>query len=337
MQHEFPTLVITRATAHAFMSSALDAAVPHRAQTHDHRAAPESPVLCALRCAQVQALGFHPADARIIATHLLQPELYDKRVEEELLMAAAGWLAEQHRGLLAHASQSIGCDPVAIDDLAFFLDVQLNAARRCGRPLCDAFSFKGRTLKSLGRLVQAHRREALVSLRRHGREDNAFPAARAAEYWHTVLLWDEECSRMLDRLQPPRTDAAEWELSPLDDRRWPATVRVPGIGDVPGEWHMRELCTLDEVREEGEQQQNCLRHQLDPPDYGEFLWSLRFHPDAPLQLPDDVPLRATVQTSYTQVEMAEGPDNTPCSPEVVEALCEWAEENGVDIDDVQFL
>jgi hypothetical protein len=272
----------------------------------------------ALRCAQLQTLGLDPAAASTVAPLLLPPLPCADAGEEQFLLAAARFLVEQKvivREHPAHDAELRRCGfrssdtwfelagerdvPVRMADLAFFFEARLRDAEQQGQPLCEAFSFSGRTADSVLRLAVNHRREALVDAVA-GEGAPAAAGRRALSPWSQErerfggleltgthrrhlpafqLSWDAECSRMLQQ----RVDAADGaQACPFDgddaasmtatcgsidldlpDMRWDAVVNCEYAGGMDGQlaghWHMKQLRTKRQLRREGEAQKNCLR------------------------------------------------------------------------------
>jgi hypothetical protein len=176
-----------------------------------------------------------------------------------------------------------------LPDLSLLFEAQIQAAEQRGQPLQNAFSFSGRTAQSVQRLALQHRRMALVDAaaaafadsesllyyasQSYGDDDdNAFrELTRALDIWADPfvssrwrnlppewLTWDDECDRMATRFDK-RFDR-QLPSSGLPELQWPATVDLeqPGLREVEGTWHMKELLTVHDIRAEGEAQSNCL-------------------------------------------------------------------------------
>ncbi len=303
--------------------------------------------LGALRSAQLQALGLPPLATAYMVPALLPLEPCADAEEERLLLSAARFVAAQCGEDSARLSRVLERLP----DLGFLLHTRLRAAEQRGQSLRGAFSFSGRTLESVMRLAEQHRRDALVDAAaaavaagtRPFMVLNEIPHGKHQPRWRAPLAWDAACDAMF----AARTDSHVYR-SGLPELRWRVTVPLPGTGALHGRWQMRELPTVAHVQREGEEQRNCLRQMCSHfSSHGHSLWSLRFAPDlgallalqrgqhALAQVQRDArALRLTVHVQRNDVAEAKGPRNAEPHPLALAALAAWAHRAGVRVPQV---
>jgi hypothetical protein len=295
---------------------------------------------------------------------LLPPAPCADAGEERFLLDAVRFLVAQRMfsaspaAVAAEAAEAdaypdIQDKAAALADIGFFLNAQLRAAEARGQPLHEAFSFSGRTLASVTRLAAEHRREALVAA--VPATGGRFRMAGLAGEWRGhALPWDAECERML-ALRGGVTHVAD--RSRCANLSWPADVQLARARNsdrratttLHGVWRMVQLRTMEAIRKEGKEQDNCLRYQsatyLNFGNDGDSYWSLRFTPDAAgqAQLKVDTQLRCSMERLRLTVEVQFDDDDGASVLEALaahnkmpplaaeQALEEWGRRAGVHV------